>query len=121
MARKAHHSPNWGGKREGSGRKLGGKNRMTQKALEMVAESDLHPLQYLLSVVSDTEAPRKDRLNAAQAVLPYCLTRLATTEINVSHSLSEETEEALVNRLLNAQDQLIKLGVSVIEAKAVNQ
>jgi hypothetical protein len=121
MARKSHHSSNWGGKREGSGRKLGGRNRMTQKALDMVAESDIHPLQYLLSVVSDKEAPRKDRLNAAQAVLPYCLTRLATTEINVNHSLSEESEEALVNRLMAAQNQLIRLGVSVIDSKAVNE
>lgn len=120
MARQKHHSGNWGGARPNSGPKKGNVNRMTQKAIEMVEGSKMHPLQYLLDVLSNSESPAKDRLTAAQACLPYCLTRLSSAEINVNGSLSDESEDMLVNRLLSAQNQLVALGLSVIDAEPVN-
>lgn len=121
MPRLPHHSSNYGGARPGSGRPKGTVTRLTERALEMAEKSKIHPFEYLLSIVSNKHAPQKDRINAAQAALPYCLTRLSSAEVNVNHALSDESEQALVNRLLSAQNQLVQLGMSVIESQAVNE
>ena len=122
MARLPHHSKNWGGKRPNSGCRGNntGPNRMTKKAIAMAESANIHPFDYLLTVVADKTAQQRDRLSAAQAALPYCLTRLSSTEVNIKHALSDESEDMLVNRLLSAQNQLVELGLSVIEGEVVS-
>jgi hypothetical protein len=91
---------------------------MTQKAIDMAEKAKIHPFEYLLSVVCDKSAAKKDRLNAAQAALPYCLTRLSSTEINVNTDLSEQSKEDIVNRLLSVNNQLAELGFNVINGES---
>ena len=81
----------------------------------------VHPVDFLLDMLADTNLTMKERRAAAQSLLPYVATRLATTEVNVSGSLSDESEASLLNRLVSGQGQLVQLGLSVIEAEPVNE
>lgn len=120
MARQPHHSKNWGGARPNSGRPKGSKDRDALTAIQKAAEAEVHPFDYLLSVVADKNAPQKMRVQAATVALPYCQARLSSTEVNIRHELTDESEEMLVSRLLSAQSQLVRLGLSVVESEAVN-
>ena len=123
MPREAHHSKNWGGKREGAGRPMNSANRLTQQALEIVAESKEHPLKFLLGVMADTKQTMKLRTDAAQSVLPYCLSRLNSTEINVTGTIEQLSDEEIQTRLIAAslhlQEYLPKL--KLIEGEAMRK
>jgi hypothetical protein len=118
MARGPQHSKNWGGARPGSGSKRTGPNRMTLKAIEMAEEADVHPYVYLLSVVADKKAAAKDRLNAAAAALPYCLSKQAT-QLIVTNDLEHKTVPELEGRLMSVRRELLEMGSPIIEGELV--
>ena len=116
MPRQAHHSKNWGGARPNAGGKKTGPNRMTAKAIQMAEEAEIHPFDYLLSVVADKAASTKDRLAASIAAAPYCLSKRAT-QINVTNDMDNKSEEELRSRLLTVRQERIELGSDVIEGE----
>lgn len=69
-----------GGKREGAGRKAGVRNRATEKQRAAIEGSGLTPLDYMLSVLRNTDADPKDRMWAAEKAAPYVHPKLATVE-----------------------------------------
>ena len=117
MARQAHHSKNWGGVRPNSGSKKTGPNRMTAKAIEMAEKAEIHPFTYLLSVIADKSESTKDRLNAAVAAAPYCLSKRAT-EIHVTNDMESKSDEELRDRLASIHVELLELN-PVIEGELV--
>ena len=108
MARLAHHSRNYGGARPNSGPKKGSVHRMTERALEIVAESDIHPLEYLLSVMTDESQPTKLRTDAATSCLPYCLSRLSSTEISITNEMDNLSDDEIKLRLEAVSSQLLE-------------
>ena len=79
-----------GGSRPGAGRKPGAPNKATQERQKAVAESGMTPLDYLLSVMRDTEMDTDGRLEAAKAAAPYVHPRLAAVELSGGVSISHE-------------------------------
>jgi hypothetical protein len=73
-----------GGKRAGAGRKRGGKNtasiRQSHLLLREAIERGETPLQYMLSVMQDKDAPIDRRDAMACAAAPYVHPRLAAVE-----------------------------------------
>jgi hypothetical protein len=70
------------GERRG-GRQKGTQNKRTAFArhiADLAAQSENTPLNYLLSVMRDAEAPADQRLEAAKAAAPYVHPRLASIE-----------------------------------------
>lgn len=79
-----------GGARPGAGRKPGIPNKRTAEKVAAIEASGLTPLDYLLSVMRDTDLPREDRVDAAKAAAPYVHAKLANVELNASVSHSHE-------------------------------
>jgi hypothetical protein len=119
MSRLPHHSKNYGGKREGAGRKHAGFGQLTSETIEKANNADCHPVDFLLEMVADKNLTTRERGAAAQSLLPYVASRLASTEIQINGSLMDESEESLLSRLLSAQNQLVEQGLSVIEGEVV--
>jgi hypothetical protein len=70
-----------GGKREGSGRKKGGRNKRTVELLKKAAASGYEdPVEFLLAVVAVTELETELRVKAAGMVAPYVRAKLAPRE-----------------------------------------
>lgn len=69
-----------GGKREGAGRKPGVHNRVTTRQRAAIEASGLTPLDYMLSVLRNEDAPPKDRMWAAEKAAPYVHPKLASVE-----------------------------------------
>jgi hypothetical protein len=90
---------------------------MTAKAIEMAEAAQIHPFQFLLSVVADREAPLRDRLNASAAALPYCLSKRAT-EIHVVNDIENKSDQELRDRLATIHCELLELN-PVIEGELV--
>jgi hypothetical protein len=67
------------GERRG-GRQRGTPNRATAARQAAIAASGLTPLDYLLCVMRDPQAPRAERLEAAKAAAPYVHPKLAPIE-----------------------------------------
>jgi hypothetical protein len=63
------------------GRKKGTPNKATAKKAEEIAKSGLTPVDYLLSVMRDTEKQEATRIEAAKAVAPYVHPKLANIEL----------------------------------------
>lgn len=70
-----------GGFRPGAGRKAGSANRKTREIADGAAKSGLTPLDYLLTVMRDEGAERRERVDAAKAAAPYIHPRLNSVEI----------------------------------------
>jgi hypothetical protein len=103
------HHRNWGGNRTGSGRPKGSisvaSRRATMKALEMAEAARYHPFQYLLDMIADETATKRERLQAAAAALPYCAAKLSQQEINVNHKAELSIDE--ITQQLESIDQLL--------------
>lgn len=69
-----------GGARSGAGRPQGSINRKTREIAEAAVEAGLTPLEYMLSVMRDTEQQMSARLDAAKSAAPYIHPRLAAVE-----------------------------------------
>lgn len=67
------------GERRG-GRKKGTPNKATAAKAAAVAASGLTPLDYLLGVMRNEQAPRDTRLEAARAAAPYVHPKLASID-----------------------------------------
>lgn len=87
--------PGRGGARPGAGRKKGGHNRLTEQAAKMARETGATPLEYLLEVMRDIQAPRAERLDAAKAAAPYVHPKLAAVDMTVDGTISVSHEKAL--------------------------
>ena len=103
------HNKNWGGNRAGSGRPKGSvsvaSRRATMKALEMAEAARYHPFQYLLDMIADKTATKRERLQAAAAALPYCAAKLSQQAINVNHKAELSITE--LEQQLESIDQLL--------------
>ncbi len=91
MARKPHHSKNWGGARPNSGRPLAARSKLAKQLIERAYQGGLHPFDYILSIVRDETVDQKTRLYAAHAAMPYCGAKLNTVELNVNSDLETLT------------------------------
>ena len=65
---------------KGAGRKKGSPNKKTAELQAAIAESGLTPLEYMLSVLRDSNAPADIRMDAAKASAPYVHPKLAQIE-----------------------------------------
>ena len=69
-----------GGKREGSGRPKGSRNRRTEMQIE-AASNGILPLDFLLGLMRDPAQNAATRLTAAISAAPYVHPKLATTTL----------------------------------------
>lgn len=87
-----------GGKREGAGRRAGGISRTTMEQKAKVNATGLTPLDYMLSILRNTEADEAQRFAAASAAAPYCHARLTAIEhsgeLKVQNAVSPELPTA---------------------------
>ncbi len=65
-----------GGARPGAGRPKGAKNKVTAAREAAIAESGMTPLEFVLSVLRDEDAPTKERMWAARVALPLCHSKI---------------------------------------------
>jgi len=72
-----------GGKRPGAGRPPGALNKASKAAREMAEATGITPLEFMLQVMRDEEAPRTERLDMAKAAAPYVHARLSAVEAKV--------------------------------------
>ncbi len=84
------------GERRG-GRRKGTPNKVTVKRAAAIAESGKMPLEFMLSVLRDEDAPAKARMWAAVAAAPYCHAKprpvaanAGGVEVQVVHITHEE-------------------------------
>src|ERR1700722_17197042 len=85
------------GERRG-GRKKGTQNRATAEREREVKASGATPLEYLLSIMRDTDLPRAERTDTAKAAAPYVHPKLASvmqTATVGSYDLSRISDEDL--------------------------
>lgn len=59
------------GRKTGGGSRKGRPNKATAAKAAAIAASGLTPLDYLVSVMRDENAPRAERIDAAKAAAPY--------------------------------------------------
>ena len=90
MAKQAHHSPNWGGSRPGSGRNHS-PDKYTKELVRRAHETGEHPFDILLAVARDKNEDKRNQMYAANACLPYCAQKLQQTELKVSNELGSLT------------------------------
>jgi len=69
-----------GGRRDGSGRKKSGTNRLDTKAREQALASGISPLAYMLSIMHHVDSTPAQKMEAAKAAAPYVHARLAHIE-----------------------------------------
>lgn len=79
------------GERRG-GREKGTRNKRTEEQARAIADSGLTPLEYLMSIVRDTEASQELRIDAAAKAAPYVHPRLASTDVQMS-SITKHVRE----------------------------
>lgn len=73
-----------GGKREGSGRKIGTANKKTREIADRAAAEGITPLEYMLEVMRDDQAELPRRDDMAKAAAPFIHPRLQTTKLEGS-------------------------------------
>jgi hypothetical protein len=76
------------------GRVKGTPNKRTRQLQEAIEASGVTPLQYMLRIMRDENAPTAERMHAATAAAPYVHARLAAIE----HAGSEQKPMRLVVR-----------------------
>ena len=65
------------------GRPRGAKNIRSEETAKEIQESGLTPLDYLMSIVRDEEAPMKERIQCATAAAPFVHARLSAIEMDL--------------------------------------
>ena len=70
-----------GGRRPGSGRKLGSATKRTREVANAAIANGITPLEYMLGRLRDPEASADDKRWAANAAAPYVHPRLASTVV----------------------------------------
>lgn len=82
-----------GGKRPGSGRKKGTVSEATKERRRLAYEAKkngITPLEYMLSILRDETADRKERFVAAKEAAPYIHPRLSAVEHSGEMKISHE-------------------------------
>jgi len=98
-----------GGRRDGSGRKRSGTNRLDTKAREQALASGLSPLEFMLAILRNEANSDAVRMEAAKAAAPYVHARLAhiekETELTVSFVARLPSAASSVEAWLEARRQ----------------
>ena len=89
-----------GGKRPGSGRPKGARNKKTIAQTEAVQKAGITPLEYMLSVLRDETQEQSVRLDAANKAAPYIHAKLATTNVSVTG----EMVHRILREVIDEQD-----------------
>lgn len=79
-----------GGARPGGGRPKGSKNKASIAREQEIKASGLTPLDYMLTIMRDEEAPKDVRLDAAKAAAPYVHPKLSSVEMSGGLAISHE-------------------------------
>ena len=92
-----------GGKRAGAGRPPGARNIRSEETARQIQESGLTPLQFLMDIVRDDDAPRKERIECARAAAPFCHAKLSSIdmELNTTKRSIEDYEPAELIEIIN--------------------
>jgi hypothetical protein len=90
-----------GGKRTGSGRKVGAPNKLTAKAQEQAAATGQTPLEVMLDIMRNTTDERL-QLTAAQAAAPYVHAKLSSIEMTGKDG--KELFESITITLVSANE-----------------
>lgn len=69
-----------GGRRTNAGRKPGSVSKMDAEARRAASEGGITPLEYMLGVLRDLDAPVQRRDDMAKAAAPYMHAKLASVE-----------------------------------------
>lgn len=69
-----------GGKRSGAGRPAGAATKRDREAANKAADQGITPLEYMLTILRDDDADRKDRMWAAEKAAPYMHARLTAVD-----------------------------------------
>jgi len=69
-----------GGKRTGSGRKVGSATKRTREIADAAIADGLTPLEYMLGILRNDKAASEMRFEAAKAAAPYVHPRLQAIE-----------------------------------------
>jgi hypothetical protein len=87
-----------GGKRLGAGRPVGTINRVSLAAKEAANATGVSPLEYMLSIMRDENAPVERRDDMAKAAASFVHPRLAasTVTLNDKRDATDWTREELV-------------------------
>ena len=92
-----------GGERLGAGRKNGSRTKKTAEIAFRAAEEGITPLEYMLSILRDPNAPPERRDWAAEKSAPYIHPRLQAVEVSGKDGGPIEThdvgEKELARRL----------------------
>jgi hypothetical protein len=75
----------WGGKRPGSGRKKGSKQKITAESIEKAGPGEM-PLEYMLRVMRDPTADEKRRDTMAQSAAAFIHPKLSTVTGSFTHT-----------------------------------
>lgn len=82
-----------GGKRPGAGRPKGAKNKATVERESQIAEEGITPLDFMLNMLRDENAPLDDRKWAAEKAAPFVHPKLSSA--TVSGDMTVRHEDAL--------------------------
>lgn len=82
-----------GGKRDGAGRKAGSVTTLTREVADKAAESGETPLEYMLRVMRDNQAPIDRRDDMAKAAASFVHARLAN--VNATHDVSDALSDLM--------------------------
>jgi hypothetical protein len=96
-----------GGPRPGSGRKKGQVSAPTRRRLEAAERAlaaGLNPLDYIMSILRDENAPPEQRYKAAVDAAPYVHPRLAAVEAKVAITEHEDSVRALYSVVTATSD-----------------
>jgi len=106
---------NWGGKRAGSGRTSGSKNKRTEETASILARLSCDPIEGMARIANnDKEAlgltedvPIALRARMYEALAPYIAPRLRTSEVTLhegerAQKVSVEATAKFITDLLNA-------------------
>ena len=94
-----------GGKRSGAGRPRGARNIRSEETAREIEESGLTPLQYLMDIVRDEEAPRKDRIECARAAAPFVHARLSSVDMDLRTSDKRSTSELTLDEMADIMNE----------------
>ncbi len=81
-----------GGKRQGAGRKPGSVTKRTREIAEGAAKAGTGPLEFVLSIANDPEAPLHVRASMAVAALPFCHPKLSSVTLDANSSVGLVSE-----------------------------
>ncbi|CAB4137474.1 hypothetical protein UFOVP317_39 [uncultured Caudovirales phage] len=85
-----------GGKREGSGRPKGSRNKKTIAQTEAIEKAGITPLEYILAVLRDETQEQSVRLDAAHKAAPYVHAKLATGTVNVNGNVAHQVTRIII-------------------------